>query len=147
MRTICNQHLQIKSFSIQITLILLNVYNLHSTPSNQILFKSNDLQYIKKCTNAFKPYKHSNQHFQPPNIHLYTSNASISKLPTYKPWALPSKYTYRKAYEQCLEWDDLLHLLPCPCLHFSSFIHTIHMEYLNSNFPQSIRVFSNLIHF
>ena len=57
-----------------------------------------------------------------------------------------NKYTYTHAYEQCLEWDDRLHSLPCSLLNFSSLVHAMHMEYLNSHFPQIIWVYSNLIH-
>ena len=47
----------------------------------------------------------------------------------------PSKYTYTKAYEQCLEWDG--HPLPLPwaSLHSSSLVHTMYMGYLISHFP------------
>ena len=52
---------------------------------------------------------------------------------------------YTKTYEQSLEWDKHLHPLPCSLLHFSSLVHTIDMEYLNSHFPQTMWLYSNLI--
>ena len=79
--------------STQMPLILSITHNMHSMPSNWMHFNSNDLQYTKRRPNAlnqleapckcikyaFKQHKHSNKHLQPPNVHLYTSNALISK--------------------------------------------------------------------
>ena len=53
-----------------------------------------------------------------------------------------AKYTCTKAYKQCLEWDG--HHLPCLSLHFPFLVRTMYMKYLNSHFPQTIRVYSLL---
>jgi hypothetical protein len=74
---------------------ILKCVQLHFTTSNHILFQLNwppihsnmheftQLKSTFNCINyAFKHYKHSNQHCQPPNVHLFTYNAPISKPPS-----------------------------------------------------------------
>lgn len=72
---------------------ILKCAQLHLTTSNHVLFNSNNHQYTQICTNTnnqlksplkcikfvFKHYKHSNEHLQPPNMHLYTYTVPISK--------------------------------------------------------------------
>ena len=59
--------------------------------TNQILFNLNDLQYTQICTNALNQLKSPFKHLQTlkltlttSNVHLYTSEASISKPPNFQ---------------------------------------------------------------
>ena len=66
------------------------------------------------------------------NLEQYKVKEHLISLPL--PHMLLS-LTYTKAYEQCSKWDGHPHPLPCPLLHFSSLLHTMHMRYLDPHFP------------
>lgn len=105
----CTQPTQIRSSSIQMTLIPSKYAQLDSKTSNIIIFNSNDLEYTEIWTTtlnelkstlscskyAFKHYKQWNQHLQPSNVHLYTYNALTSKhLNLQTPTDAPSMHQY-----------------------------------------------------